>query len=269
MIDVRLDFQERVSQIDRYLTLVWISDSNLTIQNLDTINSNKVNLNDGSEIELSTLLEGGNKLQIDHELSKILKSNAILLYYNLIEGTISLVLNEFFDKINQERSKYDLMTLSIKKIWLKYKHRSFGVGTFKDDDYILSTIESIINEIIEIQPRSIRDYELGNRTVYNYEAYCKETNSNDISGNLDAREIRNIFSLYGLPEISQRCDSMLKVKNKRNSLAHGNETFAQVGSNFTIDDLFRMKIEIIDFLDNILNEVETFLRDKKYLKANA
>jgi hypothetical protein len=269
MIDVRLDFQERVSQIDRYLTLVWISDSSIAIENLDTINGNKVNLNDGSEIELSTLLEGGNKLQFDQELSKILKSNAILLYYNLIEGTISLVLNEFFDKINQERSKYDLMTLSIKKIWLKYKHRSFGVGTFKDDDYILSTIESIINEIIEIQPKSIRDYELGNRTVYNYEAYCKETNSNDISGNLDAREIRNIFSLYGLPEISQRCDSMLKVKNKRNSLAHGNETFAQVGSNFTIDDLFRMKIEIIDFLDTILNEVETFLRDKKYLKANA
>ena len=269
MIDVRLDFRERVSQIDRYLTLVWISDSGIAINNLEAINGNKINLSDGSELELSNFLENGDMLQFDQELSKILKSNAILLYYNLIEGTISLVLNEFFDKINQERSKYEFMTTSIKKIWLKYKHRSFGHGNFKDDDYILSTIESIIDEVIEIQPKTVNDQELGNRTVYNYEAYCKETKSNDISGNLDAREIRKVFSLYGLPEISLRCDSMLKVKNKRNSLAHGNETFTEVGSNFTIDELFRMKAEIIGFLENVLTEVESFLRDKKYLTANA
>ncbi len=268
MIDVRLDFADRVNQIDRYLTLVWIADSRVAIQNLDTIRSKKINLNDGSEIELSSLLEEGNKLQFDQELSKILKSNAILLYYNLIEGTINLVLNEFFDKINKERSNYNLMTLSIKKIWLKYKHRSFGSGRFKNDDYILSTIESIINEIIQISPKSVSDSELGHRMVHNYEAYCKETKSTDISGNLDAREIRSIFSLYGLPEIDRRCDPMLKVKNKRNSLAHGNETFAEVGSNFTIDDLYRMKTEIINFLENILDEVDTFLINKKYLKAN-
>lgn len=269
MIDVRLDFEERVSQINRYLALVWVSDNNLSITNLNSINNQKVNFNDGTDLELSTMLKDGDELEFDHELVKILKSNTILLYYNLIEGTISLILNEFFDKINQERSRYDEMILSIKKIWLKYKHRSFGVGSFKHDDYILTTIESILNETIEIQPKSIRDHELGSKTIYNYEAYCKETSSTDISGNLDAREIKNIFSLYGLPEINKTCNSMLKVKNKRNSLAHGNETFTQVGSNFTIDDLFRMRNEIIDFLEHILNEVDTFLRDKKYLLANA
>lgn len=269
MIDVRLDFQERAEQIEKYLSLVWVSDSRVTIENLDSISSKKITFEDSSEIELSSSLTDGNKLIIDSELTKILKANALLLLYNLIEGTISSVLNEVFGTISRENSEYVHLELPIKRIWLKYKHRSFSVGPFKQDDYILRTIESIINEIVAIQPKSISDLEHGSRTVYDYEAYCKEISSTDISGNLDAREIRKIFKLYGLPEVNRSCDSMLKVKNKRNSLAHGNESFSQVGSSFTIEELYRMKKEINSFLSHLLDEVEDFLTNKKYLTVNA
>ena len=62
---------------------------------------------------------------------------------------------------------------------------------------------------------------------------------------------------------------MDRSENKRNSLAHGNESFAQVGSNFTIDDLYKMKIEIAGFLEHLLNETENYISEGKYKKASA
>jgi hypothetical protein len=65
--------------------------------------------------------------------------------------------------------------------------------------------------------------------------------------------------------MSLRCDSMLGIKSKRNSLAHGNETFAQVGSRFTIQELFRITEEVKTFLDFVLRETDNHLTNKKYL----
>ena len=269
MIDVKLDFQERIVQIEKYLAFVWVSQSRLTRPNLEGINSNKITLEDGSEIELINFLEGGNTFDIDGKLVKVLKSNSILLLYNLIEGTISSLMNEFFGTLNSDPNKYQDLKLPIKKIWLNYKHKSFSIGSKSHNDYIISTIENILEEVVIISPKTITDAELGERIIHNYDAYISETKSNDISGNLDARKIRQLFSLYGLPEITIGCASMLKVKNKRNSLAHGNETFAQVGSNFTISDLFKMKNEICNFLEHLLNETETYLALKGYKEASS
>ena len=130
----------------------------------------------------------------------------------------------------------------------------------------MSTIESIINETFLIEPKTIKDREHGERIIHNYEAYCKEISSTDISGNLDTRGIKSVFSLYGLPNSELSCDSMLKVKNKRNSLAHGNETFSEVGSSFTIDDLFSFKYEITSFLEHLIADVETHIAEKKFIK---
>ena len=138
----------------------------------------------------------------------------------------------------------------------------------KKDEYIIRTIETLLSEIIEIKPKTIKDSELGERILHNYDAYISETNSNEISGNLDARKIRELFVLYGLPNIDKKCDSMVKVKNKRNNLAHGNETFAQVGSNFTIKELFQMKDEIVDFLNYLIIETETYITNQGFLHTD-
>jgi hypothetical protein len=269
MIDVKLDFQERVVQIEKYLAFVWVSDARFPITTLESIKANKILLDDGSEIELNNYLSDDDSFLIDNQLVKILKSNSILLFYNLIEGTISSLMNEFFGTLNSDPNSYKDLQLPIKKIWLKYKHRSFNTGNKKYDDYIINTIESILDEVVVIDSKTISDAESGERIIHNYDAFCSETNANDISGNIDARKIRELFSLYGLPEVTIGCKSMLQIKNKRNSLAHGNETFAQVGSSFTIEDLYKMKIEITSFLEHVLNETENYLNTKMYKIANA
>lgn len=214
MIELTLDYEERVSQIEKYLVFIWISDNRSLIKDLKETAEEKVILDDDSEIILKDFLINGSDFLIDTELIKILKSNTILLFYNLIEGTINSIMNEYFGIINNDNSAFKEYELPIKRIWLKYKHKSFGVGDQKKDDYIISTIESILEEIVEINPKSIKDSELGTKQIHNYDAYSAETKTNDISGNLDARKIRQLFSLYGLPEIKLECNSMLKVKTK-------------------------------------------------------
>lgn len=269
MIDVKLDFQERVRQIDKYLAFVWVSESKIPLTNLESLWENKIVLDDGSDLEIKNLLNSDGHFLIDSNLVKILKSNSILLFYNLIEGTVSSLMNEFFGTLNSDPHPFKHLQPPIKKIWLKYKHRSFNVGPKKYEDYILSTIESILDEIVFISPKTISDTETGSRVIHNYDAYCSETSAKDISGNLDARKIRELFELYGLPQVSRPCNSMVRVKNKRNSLAHGNETFAQVGSSFTIEDLYKMKNEITSFLEYLVNEMENYITSKLYKISSA
>lgn len=264
MIDVKLDFNDRVSQIDKYLTLVWISDRKPVVTDLTDIAGSKIIVDDDTEIRLADFLTEGSHFRMDPEIIKILKSNTILLLYNLVEGTINSIMNEFIGTINRDRPKFKELENPIKKIWLRYKHKSFGVAEKSSEDYILQTLESIIEEVVEIIPKEIKDTELGSRIISDYDAYIAETKSNEISGNLNARKIRELFSYYGLPNISQGCDSLLRVKNKRNSLSHGNETFAQVGSSFTIEDLFKIKIEIQKFLSHLLIETEEYLKNKRF-----
>ena len=264
MIDVILDFNERTKQIEKYLSFVWIVDNQSSFSNLNDLIDKRININDDNQIELKSYLTDNNDFIIESQLVRILKSNTIMLLYNQIEGTISSVLNEYFDTITSENGNYKDFKNPIKRIWLKYKHRSFNSGNKRNDEYILETIENILNEVIEIKPKTIKDNELGERIIYNYEAYSSETKSNEVSGNLDARKIREIFNFYGLPTSERCCDSMLKVKHKRNSLAHGNETFVQVGGNYTIDDLFKMNKEITDFLDELLNETKNYITNKNY-----
>jgi hypothetical protein len=265
MINVIYDYRERVAQIEKYLNFLLILDNVADLGDLSRLKSKKIVIPNTEEFFIAQLLNNENTFKIEGELIKILKSNTILLLYNLIEGTISAVLNEFFGTINNEGLKYSDYQKEIKQIWIKYKHRSFSVSEKKEIAYIVNTIDDIFSDIVEIVPKTVKDNEVGTRLVYNYEAYTSETMSNEISGNLDARKIKEIFNIYGLPGIQRRCDPMLKVKNKRNSLAHGNETFAQVGGALTVQELVVMKGEIKTFLDLLLEETKVYLHNKNYL----
>lgn len=269
MIDVLLDFDERVAQIEKYLIFIWISESKPSLRNLGDIGLRKIFFDDESEIELNSFLSENGNFNIDTELVKILKSNSILLLYNLIEGTINSIMNEYFGSISNVGAKYKEFSIPIKKTWLKYKHKSFGTSTKKTDDYIIGAIESILEEVVNIEPKEIKDSQIGTKIIRNYDAYSAEIRTNEFSGNLDARKIKKIFKLYGLPQTDQDCNSMVRVKNKRNSLAHGNENFAKAGSDFTVEELFKINKEITEFLKELLSETEVFINDKMYMINNS
>jgi len=54
------------------------------------------------------------------------------------------------------------------------------------------------------------------------------------------------------------------TKNKRNRLAHGEQTFYDVGKNFTVTDLVNFKIETFNFLSDTILKIENFIKNNKY-----
>jgi len=60
-------------------------------------------------------------------------------------------------------------------------------------------------------------------------------------------------------------DTVLK---NRNYLAHGNESFANVGRDVTIGDIVQIKNEVVEYLRQILINIENYLDNQEYLHSD-
>jgi len=107
----------------------------------------------------------------------------------------------------------------------------------------MDKIDNIANDIIEIE-------------------FNIKKNS-DISGNLDARKIKEINQKYGII-LEKDNKSLFIIKNQRQKLAHGDEIFSRCGANYTIQELEEIKNESIDYMRFILTHIQEFLINKKY-----
>ena len=56
---------------------------------------------------------------------------------------------------------------------------------------------------------------------------------------------------------------------KRNDLAHGNKSFSEVGRLVSISDLLKIKDEVIEYIGQILRNIELYLNSKEYLDSSA
>ena len=239
MSELLLRFQEKVDEINKYFEFV---------QFLDIYG-----------LENSRILKTKSRpdFKIDSNLEKVLKGNCYLMLYNLVEGSLVESINAIFVDINQNAIPFVQLTPAYKQIWLKYKYhlvqskpkKSNDKHTNMDTD-LEKTIQELdlftINTFKEkkYSPTKIKEYE----SFDDYKAYLKVIKVSDISGNLDARIIRDDLSRIYDFEVPMRCDELLDVKNARNKLAHGEETFSDAGKRNTIQELTQMKVEVIKYL---------------------
>ena len=90
-----------------------------------------------------------------------------------------------------------------------------------------------------------------------------------ISGNLDARKIKDFAKSYGFSyqtnsQITKDGKELLTVKNKRNDLAHGVFSFCDCGKDYAIEELLKIKQEVISYLREILQNIEEYLNIEAY-----
>ncbi|WP_308256335.1 MAE_28990/MAE_18760 family HEPN-like nuclease [Geminocystis sp. GBBB08] len=148
--------------------------------------------------------------KIDVELLKTLKATAYLLLYNLIESTMRNVIQSIFDHINSKKVSFNNLRKELKKyIWQNIKKRSI--------DKISENIKIIETDII-----------------------LKSFDPNDIfSGNVDARKIKELsnkyfgFSLDTDKNKTKKGIDLLSIKRNRNDLAHGFQSFNDIGKSNT------------------------------------
>lgn len=225
------EFESRVKEIDIYFDFI----SDIII----------------NKAELLFPKKAKNKYKpIDSELTKILKANAFLLLYNLVESSVKKSIEEIYNSLNKENAKYRVVTDEIKKKWIEINYKNFKGQTFVAEK-IFATISTLEDDIINMTFNAAKT----------------------INGNVDSRKIREFSEIYGFSSKTHHTandgNKLYVVKSKRNDLAHGTISFCDCGKEYSIDDVLLIKKQVITYVRGILKNVSKYIDDKKYLKATA
>jgi hypothetical protein len=192
------------------------------------------------------LCSNKNKQSVDNDLFKVLKANIFLLLYNLLESTVRQTVEFIHIEINNGNFRYSKIKQELKEIWIDYKYKRFKEKKSKD---ILNILNAIENDVFKV------DY-------FEY----KKASSSDFSGNIDARKVRELSDKYAFTKNRRvKGANLVRVKKLRNDLAHGNITFTECGKDYICKDLIKYKKEVVLFLKEYLNNVESYIKNKEFI----
>ena len=218
-------FNERVQEIELYYSA------------LEQLYNCKIEANSGEKF-------------FNDDFLKILKSNALLMVYNLVESTIMGGIVEIYDILKEQNITYNMVRREIKDIWFSYK---FNQVYDKDAHY--NSYRDKASEIIT--------------SILSNDTLLLDRKATNISGNLDADKIRRICNEHGICfrlECHSRGGIILKeVKDKRNNLAHGTVSFVECGRDYSVEDLIKIKVETVYFLKDILKAMKDYYENRLYL----
>ncbi len=186
------------------------------------------------------------------QLFKIMKSNFLLMLYNLIEACITSGITEIYENLKNENCTYNELIIEIQQVWLKHKINDiYGVATQR------TTYEKRMKQILDIV-----------NTNTPIILYNDKKNILDMSGNLDARKIRSICDKHKIRyRLKTKGEHLELIKRERNSLSHGDISFSDCARDLTIKDLEEIKNEVMLFLSGIINGMEKYYNEKQYKRS--
>ena len=177
---------------------------------------------------------------------KIMKSNFLLMLYNLVEVCIVSGMMEIYEDLKNDNCSYNQVIREIQEIWYKYKiNEIYGPAT--ERIAYENRVQQIIENITTNAPIILAKDALG------------------ISGNLNAKKIKEICDKHKIRyRLATSGASLERVKRERNSLAHGDVSFSDCARDLTIGDLENIKDEVILFLTGILDGMKNYYDQKLY-----
>lgn len=186
------------------------------------------------------------------DLVNIMKSNLSLMIYNLIEFSVTNLIECIYTKIKADELSYIEINDQLKKLWteasLKYsKDPNANHTTF------VKKSEEIIEKIISKSTITLR--------------------ARDIlpGGNLDGVSISETMKKHGITinqsSANYRPDILSNIKNKRNDLAHGSVSFVEALRNSSISDIETNANIVFLFLNELIENVTKYIEKKSYKKA--
>ncbi|GHT50631.1 hypothetical protein AGMMS49982_06320 [Bacteroidia bacterium] len=177
----------------------------------------------------------------DDNLFKILKSNLLIMLYNLIESSISNAIEEIHNNMYSNSVSFNSLKGEIKSIIISNTKKV-------NPDKLVLQINDIATDIVK---HTFKKDEL-------------------FSGNVDGKKIREISVKYGFNSDTdynktKHGSHLVTIKDKRNDLAHGIFSFTEVGKEYTIQDLEEMKDKTLNYISEILDNIECYLLGQDYL----
>lgn len=224
------DFQDKCLEIERFLELV---------NDLDQGRDNQLYYKDPQNNQCFKA--------ISREVQKTLRASCYLLIYNLLESSTCDALDSIHQTLASERIDLQALSNNLKKII--FSNLKDGLGD--------KQIQELITNQIDLR-LVIRDHGYNKR--------------NFLSGNFDMDAIGKIEKKYGfaLHIVNGRNgqynpDIIKKIKNKRNALAHGSESFETCGQNIPILSMNETYKHAKNALLALFNGINNFIDNQKYL----
>jgi MAE_28990/MAE_18760-like HEPN len=201
------------------------------------------------------------------KLVKVLKANCFLMLYNVVEGSITEAIDAIFEAISIQKVGFKRLIPAYQKIWLVYQHGLLKITaeSAKAKDPTKNKIGKSISQVLaqleyfKIEPFKDKDYNI----YQNYKGYLKVVDAVDLSGNLDAKKMRELAEKYAF-SVPERCDELLKIKQIRNQLAHGEIIFSEVGA-ISMTELMNIKQKVFDYLESILLNINDFITEDRFM----
>lgn len=177
------------------------------------------------------------------DLNKILKSNLLLMLYNLIESSMTNAIEEIHNDIHINTVSFNLLRVNIRRLLISYLKTHLNAKDF---------VTSITDIALDTAKRCFDKQKI-------------------FSGNVDGKKIREIGEEYGFSirttyANTKNGNCLVIIKGRRNDLAHGVFSFIEVGKEYTISDLEAMKDETVNYIEEILNNISTYLTNREYLE---
>lgn len=236
---LQTEFEKRVGEVNLYFDFLEKTDLDYKI--LKTFDEN-------------------NSYNLSEDLCKILKSNFLLILYNLVESTVLNSVISIFDEIKVDNLSYQEVSKNVRIYWSKQKYKFDE--KIKEETLIRDKFFSIVEEIIDNVGLAIAD-----RIEY--------------GGSLDCKKIKKLSDEIGINfELNHYNENyhgttFRVIKDIRNSLAHGKKSFIDIGKDLTINGvvnnahisvlgLRHYKAFTVEHLENYISAVNQFVADKNY-----
>lgn len=185
----------------------------------------------------------------DRLFFRIMKSNFLLMLYNIVEATVTTGMLEVYEHLKNDECTYSSLITALQNIWRDYKVKEVYDSSYELKAYT-KRVETIVNNIIDETP-----------LIFN-------KNMLNINGNLNAKRIKNICDKHCIRYTVIDDDMKLEnIRRKRNSLAHGDESFSNCARDITVSDLENIKDTVFSFLNGIIEGMKNYCNEKQYLKA--
>lgn len=234
---VKATFYERINDIESYFELVD--------QIEKAVGSGGASLN-----------VNGSKYNIKPNQQKIMYSGIYLHLYNLIESTISLLIEAIEKHASEEiGNNVSLLTENMRALYVKSV--TTAKGNLSDEKRLEKALD-LFEQVLNIKPVTIK-IPLGG------------------GGNWGVTEISAFSKQIGVtlnfnPELKAKINKKFRddkkpirlIKEIRNKLAHGSLSFTECGQDHVASE-FRELINIVkEFLEAVIEHYDTFINNKGY-----
>lgn len=184
------------------------------------------------------------------ESNKLMKAATFLVLYSWVEATTRVVVDQLWDAVRAQKASAKELITPLRTTWVEARFRAIDTFSASAATYRDATI-TLVSEVFDGASAKAGFRQLSG------------------GGNIDQHRLREMADKHGVNFVSPgncRDGSDLElIKNIRNTLAHGSESFVDVGGKYTVQDLREMKARVERYLSAYVTAFERQLRFSRYL----